>query len=155
VPFTTHTPEFFTSDAVTLVPDGATALVVPYPFPGQNAAMLWQAQADYRFEMFGCYCTVPGPDGKPMFHATPDPLNSAVIAVQTGQASVEQALAQPGLRTAFAAADPDVLLLGSTDHADELRVLLADLAGFPGREVDGVTLWVLDPAGATVPGQAR
>lgn len=143
VPFTTRTPEFFTTDAAQLVPDATTALVVPYPYPDDNIAMLWQANADYRYRMLGCYCTVPGPNGTTMFHALPDAFNSSVIAVQTGQATAEQVLANPDLAPAFAAARPGALVLGPTDHADQLRILLTELAGFPGRDVGGVTLWVL------------
>jgi hypothetical protein len=108
--------------------------------------MLWQAQADFRFVMAGCYCTVPDHAGRPSFHPDADPLNSALIAVANGQSTAEAALRHPGLRATFNHYHPDAIILGPTDHHDELVTLLTTLAGGPGRQVDGVDLWLLDPA---------
>ncbi|AEH08007.1 hypothetical protein [Candidatus Protofrankia datiscae] len=143
--FSPATPAFFTGSQVSnALPGGSTALVVPYPYPQQNVAMLWQAQADFRFAIPGCYCTVPDRNGRSSFHPEPDPLNSALIAVATGASTADDALRQPGLRATFDRFDLDAVILGPSDHRDELVKLLTELAGGPGRHVDGVDLWLLD-----------
>ncbi|WP_322758962.1 hypothetical protein [Frankia sp. Cr2] len=142
--FSTVTPRFFTGPQVATLPEAATALVVPYPYPEQNIAMLWQAQADFRFVMAGCYCTVPDRNGRSSFHPEVDPLNSALIAVATGQSTAAAALRQPGLAATFDRYHLNTIILGPSDHHDELVTLLTGLAGEPGRYVDGVDLWLLD-----------
>ncbi len=146
LPFTTVTPRFFTGPQVDNLPTTTTALVVPYPYPQQNIAMLWQAQTGFRFTMPGCYCTVPDRNGRSSFHPEVDPLNSALIAVATGQRTAQAALGQPGLAAAFDHYQLNAIILGPTDHHDELVTLLTTLAGAPGRYVDGVDLWLLDNA---------
>jgi hypothetical protein len=62
-----RTPEYFTSDAVQAVPEGALALTYPVPrFPG-SAPMLWQAQAGYRYRSVGGYVITPEQDGSGTF----------------------------------------------------------------------------------------
>ncbi len=144
LPFPTVTPAFFSGPQVNNVPDGATALVVPYPHPQQSIAMLWQAQAAFRFAMPGCYCTVPDRNGRSSFHPEVDPLNSALIAVTNGQSTAGAALRQPDLQATFDRYHPDAIILGPTDHHDELVTLLTTLAGHPGQHLDGVDLWLLN-----------
>ncbi|WP_131784523.1 hypothetical protein [Protofrankia symbiont of Coriaria ruscifolia] len=140
--FSAATPSFFTGSQVKkALPEGSTALVVPYPYPQQNVAMLWQAQAGFRFAMPGCYCTVPDRNGRSSFHPEVDPLNSALIAVATGSTTADAALQQPGLQATFDRFGLDAVVLGQSDHHDELVRLLTALAGRPGRHVDGVDLW--------------
>ncbi len=144
VGFTVATPAFFTGGSLAAwVAPGATALVAPYPHPEQDIAMLWQAEADFRYRMVGCYCTVPGPDGRANFHAAPDPLNSALVAVQDGRVGAAEALAAPGVRETFTAYRPDVVILGPTGHRAELEDFLAGLVGSAGTPVDGVVVWRL------------
>uniref|UniRef100_UPI0020240E41 hypothetical protein n=1 Tax=Frankia sp. CiP1_Cm_nod2 TaxID=2897161 RepID=UPI0020240E41 len=142
--FSPATPAFFTGPRVSnALPEGSTALVVPYPYPQQNVAMLWQAQAGFRFAIPGCYCTVPDRNGRSSFHPEPDPLNSALIDVAAGTITADDALRRPGLRATFDRFDLDAIILGPSDHHDELVKLLTGLAGGPGRHVDGVDLWPL------------
>ncbi|MEX5633586.1 hypothetical protein [Parafrankia sp. FMc2] len=136
------TPAFFTGDAVRAVPEGATALVLPYPYPARTEAMLWQAEAGYRFRLAGCYCTIPGPDGRAAFNAWTDPLNSVLVAIEQGRADAAAVLADPTVRVAFDALAPDAVILGPTPGHDELASLVTGLVGFGPTVVDGVRLWV-------------
>ncbi|WP_235498101.1 hypothetical protein [Frankia sp. R43] len=137
------TPAFFTGAAVEAVPEDATALVLPYPYPSRTEAMLWQAEAHYRFRLPGCYCTIPGPDGRAVFNAWTDPLNSALVAIEQGRADADAALADPAVRSAFAQLAPAAVILGPTPRRAELSRLMTGIVGTPPKQVDGVELWLL------------
>ncbi|SNQ48952.1 conserved membrane hypothetical protein [Frankia canadensis] len=139
-----RTPAFFTGDGVRQLPADALTLVVPYPRPTRAEAMLWQARADFRFVMPGCYCTVPGPDGRAAFHGPGDALTTALIDVDDGTTSATAAAGSPPVRAAYARLDPDAVVLGPTHRSDELRSLLASLVGCAPRHVEGVDLWLPD-----------
>jgi hypothetical protein len=137
-----RTPEFFTTSAVDVIPRDSTVLVAPYPRPDLPAAMLWQAQADYRFRLAGCYCTVPGPNGGAQFHGDPSPLTTAVLRVEAGTMTPTEALALPGLRAAYAALRPDAILVGPSRNQAALVELMTGLSGHrPVDEPGGVALW--------------
>ena len=53
--------------AVTRALPGGNPLVLAYPYPltDHNTAMLWQAEADFPFRLFGVYAMVPQFDGQP------------------------------------------------------------------------------------------
>ncbi|KJE21693.1 hypothetical protein FF36_04028 [Frankia torreyi] len=140
-----HTPAFFTGDGVRQIPADATALVVPYPHPQQAQAMLWQAEADFRFVMPGCYCTVPGPTGRASFHGPGDALTSALIDIDNGTTTAAAVSGSPQVRDAYERLSPDAVVLGPARQPAELRALLGSLVGHPPRHVGGVDLWL--PAG--------
>ncbi|MCK9897624.1 hypothetical protein [Frankia sp. AgB32] len=137
-----RTPAFFTGVGVRRLPAHATALVVPYPHPQRAEAMLWQAQAGFRFVMPGCYCTVPGPGGRASFHGPGDALTSALIDVDNGMMSGHAAADSPRVRAAYARLAPDAVVLGPARRPGELRALLRSLVGQPSQRVDGVDLWL-------------
>ncbi|MDT3439619.1 hypothetical protein [Pseudofrankia sp. BMG5.37] len=135
-------PEFFTTAAVDVIPRGSTVLVAPYPRPDTPAAMLWQAHADYRFRLAGCYCTVPAPNGGAQFHGAPSPLTTAMLRVEAGTLTPAEALALPGLREAYAALHPDAVLIGPARNRAALVELVDGLTGHrPVDEPGGVALW--------------
>ena len=135
-------PAFFTTAAVKVIPAGSRVLIAPYPRPDIPAAMLWQAQAGYRFAMPGCYCTVPGPDGRAQFHGDASPLTTALLSVEAGTMTPRDALALPGLREAFSRLRPDAVIVGPADHHAELVALVTSLTGRgPVSEPGGVALW--------------
>ncbi|ABD09749.1 conserved hypothetical protein [Frankia casuarinae] len=136
------TPAFFTSDGVTLIPQGATALVVPFPHPQNAEAMLWQARANFRFVIPGCYCTVPGPDGRAAFHSPPDALTSALIDIDNGATTAAAMSGSPRLRAAYKRLAPDAVVLGPARRTAELRTLLRELVGAAPSRVGGVDLWL-------------
>nr|WP_035923131.1 hypothetical protein [Frankia sp. QA3] len=140
-----HTPDFFTGDGVRQIPADATALVVPYPHPQRAEAMLWQAEAGFRFVMPGCYCTVPGPTGRASFHGPGDALTSALIDIDNGTTTAAAASGSPQVRDAYERLSPDAVVLGPARRPAELRALLGSLVGHPPRQVGGVDLWL--PAG--------
>jgi hypothetical protein len=142
IPYEMRTPGFFTGDQVRQIPDGATALVLPYPRPDQTSAMLWQAESGFRFQMPGCYCTVPGPDGTATFHGPGNALTTAVIQVEQGLTTARAALAAPGVREAYRQLDPGAVILGPAENRAELSALVTDLTGLGPRDMDGVQVWL-------------
>jgi hypothetical protein len=56
-----HLPGYFSSSAVTEIPDGATVLTYPYPYYSSNVPMLWQTASHMRFRMPGGEVYVPSP----------------------------------------------------------------------------------------------
>ncbi|HUA95422.1 MAG TPA: hypothetical protein VMB82_07815 [Acidimicrobiales bacterium] len=52
-------PRYFTTAGVQRIPVGSTVLVYPYPVPGRSQAMLWQATADFSFDLLGSYSLHP------------------------------------------------------------------------------------------------
>ena len=59
-------PSFFTTSDVNVIAKGGTVLLVPFPrgSRGDDADMIWQAEADLRFKIVGGGVYVPGPGGK-------------------------------------------------------------------------------------------
>jgi hypothetical protein len=137
-----RTPAFFTGDGVRQIPANATTLVVPYPHPERAEAMLWQAEADFRFVMPGCYCTVADPSGHASFHGPTDALTIALLAIDNGTTTAGAAAGSIQVRDAYARLAPDAVVLGPARRTDELRALLRSLVGRPPRHVDGVDLWL-------------
>ncbi|MCK9924888.1 hypothetical protein MXD61_23970 [Frankia sp. AgPm24] len=137
-----RTPAFFTGDGVRRLPAGATTLVVPYPHPQQAEAMLWQARADFRFVMPGCYCTVADASGHAAFHGPSDALTSALIDVDNGTVSGARMAGSAQVRAAYADLSPDAVVLGPARRTGELRTLLVGLVGQAPDRVGGVDLWL-------------
>jgi hypothetical protein len=54
-------PDYFSSSAVTEIPNGATVLPYPYPYYTGNVAMLWQIASHMRFRIPGGEVYVPSP----------------------------------------------------------------------------------------------
>ncbi|MBL7494808.1 hypothetical protein I6A84_43690 [Frankia sp. CNm7] len=137
-----RSPEFFTTAAVEVIPRGSTVLVAPYPRPDVPDAMLWQARAGFRFDLPGCYCTVPGPNGGAQFHGDPSPLTTALLRVEEGSLTAAQALALPGLRRAYEDLSPDAVIVGPAHNRAELVELVTGLTGrLPVEKPGGVALW--------------
>jgi hypothetical protein len=77
----TETPAFFTGDAVKALPEGAVALLEPGV---RHNAMLWQAQAHWRFRMVGGWYFVPDAKGHMGYGPDPTPLSDAVAKLEQG-----------------------------------------------------------------------
>lgn len=59
----TSVPAFFTSSAVDVIPADGLVLAYPYPYSPTDQAMLWQADAGFRFSLLGGYALAPSPHG--------------------------------------------------------------------------------------------
>jgi hypothetical protein len=77
-------PSYFSSSAVKRIPRDSTVLVLPMAAPLPDQSVLWQADADFRFRMYGGYPLHPDQDGIGTFGPLPSPFVTAVLHAQTG-----------------------------------------------------------------------
>ena len=135
-------PPYFSGPEVQQLPQNSLALAIPAPAPGQPQAMVWQAVANYRFRLIGCYCLVPGANGRASSFVPPGPFTAAIQQIVQGQPEVS-------LDSAAVTADlqhlaPDVVLLGPAPHQDRLLARLTQLLGPPQQATGLVTAWRLN-----------
>jgi len=141
------TPAYFTSPALSNIPEGSVALLYPFPSSVTPNAQAWQAVAKLSFAMPGGYFLVPsGPDRtiafSPALSYTRATLTARVLtALESGHAPDET----PALRTAL--------------RAQWHRWGVDSLVVFPEGEPDPVAVihfftWVVGEAAASGPGGA-
>jgi hypothetical protein len=148
----TNTPRFFTSPAVERIPEGSSALIVPYPVPPRAIAMVWQAEADMRFKMPGGYYIVPDEAGRPRFGPAASAMNG--LLTQARNAAVITRLGAPvreRLAGELDAWDIRTIVVGPVGGppGGQVRVLtfLTTLMGRPPERVEDVQVWWnVDPA---------
>jgi hypothetical protein len=135
-------PTFFTSSAVDQVPPGALMVTYPYPLPGSDAPMVWQADTAMRFRLLGGYYISADPSGAGTLFGDPNALSTCLSAIsQVGGSatsmcdptSLERALARLGVESI--AVDP------MAAHAEVARQVLTAVVGTEPRSVEGVYLW--------------
>ncbi len=145
IPFPTSlakVPAFFSAGAVSTLPTGSVALVVPYAHDFESRAMLWQLSADLRFKMPEGYANRPGPALDP----APTMLGRDLMAMQQGAPA-------PEVSTAYRAAalaelrrwQVQAVVLGPMAGEDRVLAFLTAVIGTPPTQVGGVYLWRLGP----------
>jgi len=83
----TVVPAFFSGPAVTRIPPGSVALVVPYSTLGDSRAMLWQAEAGMRFRMPEGYAFIPDPVHGARLSPPSSATEGQINAVASGRAA--------------------------------------------------------------------
>jgi hypothetical protein len=106
----------------------AKAVLLALPYPSQNDAMLWQAEAAFRFRLADAWLSPVVPDGVP-FRAVAESLHDNDVPTGGGQAIVRLARAQGA----------DAILL-DREHAEPWRSALAQ-TGLRARTVGGIDLY--------------
>jgi hypothetical protein len=139
----TNVPTFFSAGAVSSLPIGSVALVIPYAREFESRAMLWQLSADLRFKMPEGYANRPGPALNP----APTVLGQDLIAMQQGAPT-------PDVSTAYRAAvlaelrrwQVRAVVLGPMAGEDRMLAFLMAVMGTPPTHDGGVYLWRLGPS---------
>jgi hypothetical protein len=139
----TNVPTFFSAGAVSSLPSGSVALVIPYAHEFESRAMLWQLSADLRFKMPEGYANRPGPALNP----APTVLGHDLMAMQQGAPT-------PDVSTAYRAAvlaelrhwQVRAVVLGPMAGEDRVLAFLTAIMGSPPTEDGGVYLWRLGPS---------
>ena len=141
------TPAYFTSPAVSNIPEGSVALLYPFPSSVTPNAQAWQAVAKLSFAMPGGYFLVPsGPDRTIAFSPELSYTRATLTArVLTGLESGHAPDETPALRTAL--------------RAQWQRWGVDSLVVFPEGEPDPAAVirfftWVVGEAASTGPGGA-
>jgi hypothetical protein len=133
-----HRPAFFTAGLYrTCLPPNAIVLALPYP--SVDAAMLWQAEAGFRYRLADAWLSPVIPEG------VPDPsileaLHNDELPAGGGSAILELARDEAA----------DVIVVDG-EHAGRWRPLLTG-AGLRGRALGGVELYALDGIDGTLAG---
>ncbi|MDA8330734.1 MAG: hypothetical protein M0027_05920 [Candidatus Dormibacteraeota bacterium] len=151
----TDVPGYFTSKSVDQLPPGTVALAYPYPEFPVDAAMLWQAESDFRFRLVGGYAYRRAADGR----AALVPKLMAPILVQAVWADAYGGAGSRGLPPGTSLEDAalalrefcrryhvGVLLLGSGGRFPGTVRQVAEMA-FPGSTRDYAGLEVVTTGG--------
>jgi len=79
-------PAFFSSPAVSQIPPGSVALVIPYSAAADSRAMVWQAESGMRFRMPEGYAFIPDTPAGARLSPPPSATQDELIAVAAGLA---------------------------------------------------------------------
>jgi hypothetical protein len=90
-------PSYFTGSGVDRVPAGSVALVYPIATDLESVAQLWQAEANFRFQMPGGYFVVPRPGGGSQYN-TVTTVSQTLSEVLSGPAPARTATLRRRLR---------------------------------------------------------
>jgi hypothetical protein len=156
--YTPAQPPFFTSTAVDAIPAGSTTLVVPFPLgtPGDDAGMIWQADAGLRFSMPGGGIFVPGDGGGNTEGGQPDAMSTALSLAIRGSPLPAQSPAVLAVeRRDLTTWGVSTVAVGPMPHQRAALALLSLVLGTPPRAVDGVHLWIRGSGGGATVGSGR
>jgi hypothetical protein len=134
-------PAYFTGPAREL-PDGTTALVVPFPRPDKTVALSWQTAARYAYATPGGYFIAPGADGHAYIGGPAGSTQQLLTALED---KGERPAVTPELRTTvlneMTGWGIDLAILGPDPRQGELRQLMSELFQREPQEVGGVLVW--------------
>jgi hypothetical protein len=145
IPFATspaNVPAFFATGAVSTLPAGSVALVVPYAHEFESRAMLWQLSADLRFKLPEGYANRPGPALDP----APTILGHDLMAMQQGAPAPEVSAAyRAAALSELRGLQVQTVMLGPMAGEDRMLEFFTALMGTPPTQDGGVYLWRLGP----------
>ncbi|MFI6870920.1 glycosyl transferase [Nocardia sp. NPDC050406] len=137
------TPNFFVDGTVKNYVDDGSVVIAPPPIPANAGALRWQVDSGFSFPLAGGYFVGPtGVDKKGRYG--PDDRPTAVLLMQAQRENRVPAIDQAERERALADLNywkADVVVLPPTQNSRVLRIVLDELLGFPGRQVDGVWVW--------------
>lgn len=130
-------PAFFTTSAVTVIPQGAVALSIPWPGVATTDAISWDAAARMRFRLIGGYFLGRPSPQQESLRAFADALSgTAPIAPLTDQARAQ-------LLSLLHDNNVGVVFLEAVPQEAASRVMLSDLLGSQPRDIGGIDMWLL------------
>lgn len=148
-------PSYFSSNALTEIPNGSTVLPYPYPFYTGNVAMLWQIAGHMQFRIPGGEVYVPSPSRTSTNYPHGDlPPNVWDVLVQRERAGqsvrpwhAPSAAQRVGivsdLRKYVAShAVDDMVVLASGAQGRWIAALAASAFGAPTRIAGAVSIWL-------------
>ena len=143
----TTIPAYFTSrDGARSLPIGTVALVAPYIDNGVDdaVAMLWQAEADFRFSLTDGLAIIPDAAGHGVFEPA-SPLRDAFHQIQAdGIAPLETLQVRKQLNRALGADRVTAVIVGPMAHREIALSFMAWLLGAQPVATEGVSIWRLD-----------
>jgi hypothetical protein len=138
-------PSFFTTSEVNVIRPGATVLLVPFPRGslGNDADMIWQAEADLRFKIVGGGVYVPGVGGKGTTFGGPPTILTYVLGVtiDTGVAPSQTPAVLSLERGNLVSWEVDDVVMGPTRNEQQAVSVLDQVLGESPVTRGGVELW--------------
>jgi hypothetical protein len=136
-------PAFFSGSGVSRIPQGSTALVVPYAHdPWSSQAMLWQAAAGMRFGMPEGYFIGPGDGDRAYPGPRPTELGDDLAAVAAGMGRPTlDAATRSRLRDQLSAWAVTTVIVGPMAHEDDAVAFVSDVLGRAPESTGGVQVW--------------
>jgi hypothetical protein len=148
-------PGYFSSSAVTEIPNGSTVLPYPYPYYTSNVSMLWQIASHMRFRIPGGEVYVPSPSRASTNYPHGDlPPKVWAVLVKRGSAgqsgrqwhapsAAQRAGLVSDLRRYIASHSVDaVVVLASGAQGRWVAALMASAFGVPTSIHGGVSVWL-------------
>ena len=134
-------PAFFSSPAVSQIPLGSVALVVPYSSAGDSRAMVWQAQSRMRFRMPEGYAFIPDTPVGARLSPPPSATHDQLIAVASGLASPLTDDRRQQMLGELKSWNVQTVIVGPMVNEQGEIDLLTALLGRPPELVDDVYVW--------------
>ncbi len=137
-------PRFFTTSAVTVVPQDSAVLLYPFPQFGIDDAlpMLWQVRAGFRFKVVGGYFIVPDPPGGGATAISPSQTGAELDALYGGAPVARTPALRAQLRAELRAEGVSTVVAerAGKDPAAAMS-FLTWLVGRAPHEVAGAEVW--------------
>ncbi|MBO0727939.1 MAG: hypothetical protein J2P57_01695 [Acidimicrobiaceae bacterium] len=132
-------PGFFgPHGAVSRIPSGSVALIVPFSNQDSSTAMYWQAASGFRFRMPEGEAYVPGPSLSPPASA----VQTYLVELETGGYPKQP---PPGEREQvwinFRQWEVDTIVVGPTPHEEQVVAFFTRVVGRPPERSGGVWVW--------------
>ena len=138
-------PTFFTTHDVDSIPNGSTVLLVPFPrgSRGDDADMIWQAEADLRFKIVGGGIYVPGAGGKGTTFGGPATSLTVVLGLTEhhGSAPAQTSRLLLAERRNLASWKVDEVVMGPMQNEEKAIILMNQVLGETSVAMGGVHLW--------------
>jgi hypothetical protein len=137
------TPAFFGNWSSHHIAPNETVLVAPYFVnAGEAAPMVWAAEAGYGLRMPEAYAYLPQPNGKTYSGPAQSQLTFTMFVIQQrGGWLVARGDIRAQVEADLEAADVHHVIVGPTQHWQQLIAFFTDLFGRPPELVEGVALW--------------
>lgn len=130
-------PPFFTTSAVTVIPQGAVALSIPWPDVATTDAISWDSAARLRFRLIGGYFLGRPSPQQETLRAFADALSGTAPPAPLTEEQTAQLL------SLLHDNNVGVVFLEAVPQQTASRALLSELLGSQPRDVGGIDMWLL------------
>ncbi len=135
-------PTFFAGGAVSRIPAGSVALVIPYSVALNPRAMTWQAQAGMRFRMPEGYAFIPDPgSSRQRLSPPPSATQDQTVAIALGRAAPLTDEIRNQILVELKSWHVQTVIVGPMTNEQQEVDLFTSLFGQAPETVDGVYVW--------------
>jgi len=140
--FPETTPAFFSGAAVSRIPAGSVALVIPFSVSGDARAMIWQERTGMRFLMPEGYAFIPDPGPhRERLSPPPSATQTQTIAEAQGRAAPLTDATRRQILSELKSWHVQTVVIGPMANEQMEVDLFTSLLGQPPEALEGVYLW--------------